>query len=101
MATYILVCDSAFGSYYLSHGDEESVSKVKDTLDKYVTGELRVEEFTGTTEELQSLIESASEFDKRYHKDLNLSVDREDNESADREKIIDDDDEDDLFAEED
>ena len=104
MITYILVCDSAFGSYYISHGDEEAVNATKETLSKYVTGELRIVQFSGTAEELQSLIESASEFDKRYHKDLSLTVKRdieEDLSSEESREIIDDDDDDDLFAEED
>lgn len=102
MITYILVCDSAFGSYYISHGDEEAVNTTKETLSKYVTGELRIVQFSGTTEELQSLIESASEFDKRYHKDLSLTVKRDIEESSSEEsREIIDDDEDDLFAEED
>lgn len=105
MITYILVCDSAFGSYYISHGDEEAVNATKETLSKYVTGELRIVQFSGTTEELQSLIESASEFDKRYHKDLSLTVKRDIEEELSseesREIIDDDDDDDDLFAEED
>lgn len=104
MITYILVCDSAFGSYYISHGDEEAVNATKETLSKYVTGELRIVQFSGITEELQSLIESASEFDKRYHKDLSLTVKRDIEEelsSEESREIIDDDDEDDLFAEED
>lgn len=64
MLNYILVCDSAYGTYYIGRGSQEEMNQMQKDIDKYSTGTLKVIEYDG--DDLDDLIENTVEFNKKF-----------------------------------
>lgn len=62
--SYILVCDSAYGTYYIGRGSQEEMSQMQKDIDKYSTGTLKVIKYDG--DDLDDLIENTVEFNKKF-----------------------------------
>lgn len=64
MLNYILVCDSAYGTYYIGKGSQEEMNQMQRDIDKYSTGTLKVIKYDG--DDLDDLIENTVEFNKKF-----------------------------------
>ena len=72
--SYILVCDSAYGTYYIGRGSQEEMNQMQKDIDKYSTGTLKVIKYDG--DDLADLIENTVEFNKKF-KGLDGVTDKE------------------------
>lgn len=94
---FILVCDSAYGTYYISKGSKDEMDKMQKDIDKYSTGTLRVVEYSG--DDLEELIDNVVEFDKKFKMTDTEKVEESMDKKTTSFKFDDTDEDDDLFDE--
>lgn len=103
--TFILVRNSIYGIYYIADmTDKEQLTELMNTMDPYITDDLTIIEYDG--DDIADLSDNAVEFDKKFkeialeqiEKDKAAQAAQVKNETAEKEEVAEDEEDDDLFA---
>lgn len=103
--TFILVRNSIYGIYYIADmTDKEQLIELMNTMDPYITDDLTIIEYDG--DDIADLRDNAVEFDKKFkeialeqiEKDKAAQAAQVKNETAEKEEVAEDEEDDDLFA---
>lgn len=103
--TFILVRNSIYGIYYIADmTDKEQLIEMMNTMDPYITDDLTIIEYNGN--DMAELRDNAVEFDKKFkeialeqiEKDKAALLENKENETAIKEEVTEDEEDDDLFA---
>lgn len=103
--TFILVRNSIYGIYYIADmTDKEQLIELMNTMDPYITDDITIIEYDG--DDIADLRDNAVEFDKKFkeialeqiEKDKAAQAAQVKNETAEKEEVAEDEEDDDLFA---